>query len=406
MLIVILSVVLLVGVFSFCNKHWYKYIGVWYAIFTLAYLVPSYYIEKYGEQVSISLLITYSLFLIPFLCCYLVLSSRFEYTVRNDESGLFYIEEKRRFILFTITYIAFLAYIKMFTNDLSGLLFASVSEQRNLIDITKTSSLILYVLTFFLMLIHTSTDRIRTNDYIFFVIFIFTLNLIYSRNPALIYGFAFFSYFLLTRRIKVSFIFVVSSVFVGAFLLGAINARRAVGFDILAIISHLVEHGVLEYSFGGEFTVPSRVEFFVGNAAGMGDIIKFPGFSLFVVTFNALIPDIFWTRLPTLSRVISDMYGTTGGLPFLLEIKYNFGNKLIPFFAVIFSLLVTSLDYVFNKCRINYLAKSLLFGLILYALLNSQRIDAAVFVKMFVVGLVIYLSLLFVVCCFLKRKAI
>ncbi|MEZ8788975.1 hypothetical protein AB6D73_17110 [Vibrio splendidus] len=216
------------------------------------------------------------------------------------------------------------------------------------------------------------------------------------------YIFGFFSILAIRKNIKLSFYKMVVLVVLCCVFMGFFNARRAVGLDFSLMLEHVNAHGFLHYVFGTEFNVPARILYFIDNNAQGREAFIYPGHSLIVVTLNSIFPAFVWERLPTASMVLSRLYGTTGGLPLVIEFYANFNIKLLPICGIIMAQICLFFDYISVRLfKYDSRVAIIFLSLLMFLALNSQRIDFAISFKMFVVCVVIT----FVIDMFFKRRS-
>ncbi|WP_434566515.1 O-antigen polymerase [Vibrio chagasii] len=377
--------------FSKIDTYWYLRTGAIFWLSMLVYLLPSYYSSRYGVDTS-ELLFSiyfqfYSFFIASYVCIFILLLKYYKFDrainykrdVYNSDWGFFNIPA-----IIVIMFVIYLMYIVK--GDVLIFLSLSHHEQVALFESGNRSTIDLFLFSIILLFFQQKKNNFGKLDFLVSVLYSLLLLISFGRNPMMYYVFGLFSMYCIKNKKSISFINLFGIIFIACVFMGFINARRAVGFDLELMLHHVLDRGFLFYVFGTEFNVPARILYFIEKANGAEDIFKFPGYSLIVVTINSVIPSFIWERLPTASMELSRSYGTTGGLPLVIEVYSNFGMKLLWLFGILFAIFFAVLDMLLSRL-LNTGTKVgvLLLAGGLFVALNSQRIDFAISFKMFIV---------------------
>lgn len=204
------------------------------------------------------------------------------------------------------------------------------------------------------------------------VLFAFSIPvmLVFGRNPAAMY---FLNILVIISSAKASFIgFLILSSISAAL----VNSARAVGFDFDEVVAHLYKHGVLEYIINSsEFNVGGRTFMALEgtvtstNVDGMSWTYPFlPILTLFPVSeLSSLFLD-----LRNIARLVSDQYGTTGGMPLIVEGYYLFFGIGAPLYSLVH---LTLLGFFLGRAS-KFIPSQIMLVIMLFVILNSNRIDA------------------------------
>ncbi len=384
-----------VYLYSLFDRFWVVRSGVIFCLSSLVYLLPSFYSQLYGDEVSQKVFILYFLFFIAYIPVYLSLMLIFKSNVSINLKALpvsFNCSRGKRYSPYFVL-VSFIVYLAFILNaDLFKFILMSHHEQVSLINQDNRTSIDLFLFSIMMITSHTLKGFFTKHDYISGLLFFILIITVFGRNPSLLYMLGFFVALFFYKLKTISFKKVIVLSFVGCFFMGAINAKRAVGFDIFEMYEHVRQHGFIGYIFGTEFNVPARILYFMINDANGREAFQYPGYSLFVVTLNSFFPSAIWERLPTASMTLSRLYATTGGLPLIIEFFGNFGMKLLLPCGAIMGLISFYVDSAIAKLfRYNFSFSITISASLMFVAINSHRIDFAISLKMFVVAIVLSL---------------
>jgi hypothetical protein len=201
--------------------------------------------------------------------------------------------------------------------------------------------------------------------------FFLAVFVVLGRNPSATY---IIYLLIIIGNTRKRFLFLLLCMFVGA---GLVNSFRAVGLDFDGIIAHLVRHGFISYIVNSaEFSVGARI-FSVVQDGVLNTPVRelnwyYPILAPFTLFPLSLIADHFLDLWP-LSRLISDQYHTTGGLPLMMEGYYLFFGLIGAF---VYSLFHLSIIAIFLGAIKKHFSNEVVLVIFLFILLNANRIEA------------------------------
>ena len=399
MSIFVVVMLFVIYLYSKIDEKWYFRFGVTFTLFNIPYLVASYYTELYGSEISETLFEIYLVFFLFFFIIYFGFLIKFRkiLVVEKIHEGDIPVIRYRT-VLYFLGILAFIFYLSSIVpNDLYSFLLMSTHEQKRLMQEGNRLSIDLFLFSIYFLILNFSSKKIQIYELFISCLYFLLILIVFGRNPSMFYLFGLCFCYLYKKNRNVSFLFCISTIFVGCIFMGFINARRAVGTDLLLIYEHVARNGFVTYIFGTEFNVPARILYFMESDNLTKELFNYPGYSLFVISINSIVPGFIWDRLDTLSRELSIAYGTTGGLPLILEFYGNSNRSLVSVWAVVFAVFSFLLDLCLSRVtKLNKLFGFLLVTTITFSALNATRIDMAIIFKMFIVCMILSAALSYI----------